>query len=508
MRIALDGWQRRSGPRYRRLAEALAGALGVALRQRELAPGDRLPPERVLADALALSRGTVVRAYEELAAAGVVERRQGAGTYVRPRPAWTSDGPTFGYPFGPDVGAGGAGGAGGGGAGGAGDGGDGGDGGEAGVDGSASEVELIDLSLPVPAATGHLPQIGPLPSLEDYGHGVHPAGLPELRAALAHYLTERQLLPTTPDQLIVTSGSQQALALLAGALLGPGRAVVTGCPTRPGLAELAADRQARLVGVPLGPGQRLDPAAVERAARRSPGAVVQFDAALHRLAGPARGELVAAARRCSAVLVEDLSQVVRAVEPPLAALDPAVVAVGSLSATFWAGLRIGWLRAPRPLHDQLLRLRRAADLAPSVPAQLLACALLRAADPAWYRSLERALTERRELVRRLLAEQLPAWRPEPLPDGPVGAVGAPSGCAPEGPALWVRLPVAETGTFAHLAETRFGVRTTPGALACADGRHLDALRLGCAQSPGTLEAAVDRLRAAWEEHSRRLAASP
>ncbi|MCC9309462.1 hypothetical protein LN042_20670 [Kitasatospora sp. RB6PN24] len=49
--------------------------------------------------------------------------------------------------------------------------------------------------------------------------------------------------------------------------------------------------------------------------------------------------------------------------------------------------------------------------------------------------------------------------------------------------------------------------TTPGATACADGRHPGGLRLGCAQAPETLEVAVDRLRAAWEEqHSRRSAA--
>ncbi|TQF04539.1 PLP-dependent aminotransferase family protein [Kitasatospora acidiphila] len=500
-RIALDGWQQRPGPRYRQIAEAAAAAV-----QRRLAvPGDRLPPERLLADALAVSRGTVVRAYERLVENGLVERRQGAGTYVSRRPAWTRD--RSAVPSGRVP---------------------------------APDVELIDLSLPVPAGTGHLPAVGAFPPLDGYGHGVHPAGLPELRTALAEQLTHRLRLPTEADQLIITAGSQQALALLATALSAPGRTVLTGCPTRPGLAELVAARQASVVGVPLGPEQQLDVAALARAGRRTPSPVLYLDAAAHRLAGTRRAELLAVVRRSSGVLIEDLSQLGLGgfeVEPggaqvgldgqvgvggsqvgsggaqvgvggsqvgsggaqvgldggvPLAALDEGVVAVGSLSATFWAGLRIGWLRAPAPLHERLLRLRGLADLAPSVPAQLLARELLAAAGPAWHRELGRALRERRELLLRLLAEQLPGWRAQP---------------SPAGLALWAWPPVADSTTFAHLAAARFGVLTTPGAAACADGRHLAGLRLGYAQAPDTLEAAVDRLRAAWEEHSRQLAAS-
>jgi DNA-binding transcriptional MocR family regulator len=478
-RIALDGWRQRPGPRYQRIADAVA----EAAQRRLVGPGDRLPPERVLADALAVSRGTVVRAYEQLVESGLVERRQGAGTYVGPRPAWTRDRPSVPSRRLP-----------------------------------TPDVEPIDLSLPVPAGTGHLPALGAAAPLDGFGHGVHPAGLPELRAALADELTHRLRLPTTADQLIITSGSQQALALLAEALLAPGRTVLTGCPGRPGLAELAAGRQAGLVGVPLGPELQLDVAGLARAARRAPSPVFYLDAAGHRLPGGRRGELLGVVRRCAGVLIEDLSQPGPSLlgpsllgpsllgpsgsgpsgsgsgpgEVPLAALDPEVVAVGSLSAVFWAGLRVGWLRAPAPLHDRLLRMRGLADLAPSVPAQLLARGLLAAADPAWYRELDRALRERRELLLRLLAEQLPGWRTQ---------------SAPAGLALWAWPPVLDSATFAHLAAGRFGVLTTPGAAACADGRHLAGLRLGYAQAPETLEAAVDRLRAAWEEHSRQLAAS-
>ncbi|WP_329565614.1 hypothetical protein [Kitasatospora sp. NBC_01266] len=58
-----------------------------------------------------------------------------------------------------------------------------------------------------------------------------------------------------------------------------------------------------------------------------------------------------------------------------------------------------------------------------------------------------------------------------------------------------------------LAATRYGVLVAPGAAACVDGRHHHGVRLSFAEAPDILEAAVDRLAAAWEEHGRRPAAS-
>src|SRR3954465_7213982 len=73
------GWQARRGPRYLALADAIADAA----HQEELADGTALPPERMLAAAAALSRGTGVAAYAELADRGIVERRRGSGTRLR-----------------------------------------------------------------------------------------------------------------------------------------------------------------------------------------------------------------------------------------------------------------------------------------------------------------------------------------------------------------------------------------------------------------------------------------
>ena len=68
-------------PRYLRLAKAFA----ERIKSGELPPGDSLPPERKIAELFGVSRVTVRRALERLAADGLIDQRQGSGTYVAPR---------------------------------------------------------------------------------------------------------------------------------------------------------------------------------------------------------------------------------------------------------------------------------------------------------------------------------------------------------------------------------------------------------------------------------------
>ena len=80
LRLAVD--KTRPTPAYLQLSEQLTRSI----EEGDLVAGSALPSERVLALDLGLSRMTVRRAFEELVAAGVVEQRQGSGTFVRPRP--------------------------------------------------------------------------------------------------------------------------------------------------------------------------------------------------------------------------------------------------------------------------------------------------------------------------------------------------------------------------------------------------------------------------------------
>lgn len=82
---ALADWASGDGPLYSRLAAGIRRAV-----QRGALPiGTRLPPERRLAQSLAVSRSTVVAAYEQLKSEGWLESRQGSGTWIRrPRRDW------------------------------------------------------------------------------------------------------------------------------------------------------------------------------------------------------------------------------------------------------------------------------------------------------------------------------------------------------------------------------------------------------------------------------------
>src|ERR1700761_9689974 len=84
--VVFASWRDRPGPRYARLAAALLEAID----QQAVARGTRLPAERTLAAVTGPSRGTVVACFDQLAEAGVLTRRQGAGTFVAGRPSWAA----------------------------------------------------------------------------------------------------------------------------------------------------------------------------------------------------------------------------------------------------------------------------------------------------------------------------------------------------------------------------------------------------------------------------------
>src|SRR5690242_6512473 len=78
---AVAGWRDRRGPAYRKLADAMRDALSAG----RFPMGTTLPPERKLAEAIGVSRTTVVGAYEALREEGWIESVQGSGTRVRPK---------------------------------------------------------------------------------------------------------------------------------------------------------------------------------------------------------------------------------------------------------------------------------------------------------------------------------------------------------------------------------------------------------------------------------------
>jgi DNA-binding transcriptional MocR family regulator len=461
--VVFDGWRDRPGPRYQRLAACLLDAVS----RRVLAAGTRVPAERQLAMVVGVSRGTVVACFEHLVAAGVLRRRVGAGTFVVGPPSWASSVR--------DSGRGVA---------------------ELLLRRLAGDLPVIDLSASCPGDVRHLPGV-PSPSLAELdGNGLDPRGLLSLRTAIASHLTRFGRLPTTAEQIVVCAGAQEALWLL-GRVLRPPRVLVS-CPTYPGLAGAFGS------GFAVVPGDVAGTTAVE--ASRAPGGSCVFvmpdghNPTGLVMSGVRRQAFASLADAERVLVIEDMALADLSLSGgfglPLAALSPAVIAVGSVSKLLWGGLRIGWIRVgveASGLLDALLARKASLNLATSSVAQAYAAQLLAAVSPSWLASHRLALAARRNHLVSLLGALLPAWRVDVVPSA--------------GLSLWVRLPVLDAAAFAFVA-SRHGVTVAPGAAACVCGSHRGHVRLSFAEQLDTLTLAVERLAVAWEAHTQTLAAAP
>ncbi len=452
----LGDWSVGAGPRFRRLARAVA----AAVERGALPPGSRLPAERPLATGLALGRGTVVAAYDLLVADGVVVRRVGSGTSVadldQPALPEGREGP--------------------------------------GLVGRLAEdpaPDLVDLSLSVVPGADDLPPVAL--TVEDLsGTGYGPWGRPGLRAMVAELLG-RWGLPTEPAQVVVTAGAQQAISLTAACWVRPGDTVVVDEPSYPGAPAAYRAAGARLTALPVD-GATPAPAALAAALGAIP-ALVYLQPTVQSpsgaVAGPGRRRALAEVLAPTRVpVVEDLSLAAlawRSFPPPLAAslsADHPVAVVGSLSKLLWGGLRLGFLRAPTPLAARLARLKATADLGTSVAGQVLAERWLAHPDlPTALEDRRRALRRRQGALVADLADRLPDWR-----------VTAPEG----GLSLWVTLPAPVAPRLAQVA-LRHGVAVATGPALGGSAASATGLRLSFAPDRATLARGVERLAAAWAE---------
>ncbi|WP_367137170.1 PLP-dependent aminotransferase family protein [Saccharothrix sp. HUAS TT1] len=247
----------------------------------------------------------------------------------------------------------------------------------------------------------------------------------DLRAAVADRLTRRGL-PTGVGDLLVTSGSQQALALVATALLEPGAVVAVEEPTY--LAALQCFRLADARVVPVaGDEHGVDPAAladvVERERPRLLYLVPTFANPTGRtLAAARRAEIAALADRHDLWVVEDdpYSELRYRGEPApsLASMSDRVLHAGSFSKVGAPGMRLGWLRAPESIMRTLVVVKQAADLHTSAVDQAAAAVYLRDNDlDAHIRRLCAAYGERRDAMIAALPSTVPAGTRWSDPDG-------------------------------------------------------------------------------------------
>lgn len=441
-------------PYYLSIARAVSG---LVLDGR-VPTNTRLPAERDLATALGVSRNTVTAAYAWLRDNRFLDSRQGAGSWTVLPDSGTGD--PSPSPF------------------------------------LSGAVEHIDLGVAGPPAVEGLRDAAFRAAEQLAAHvgglGYYPHGLPELRHAIARRYVERGL-PTTPEQIFVTNGAQQGVALLLDLLVQPGDEVLVESPTYPHALDAVRRSGARVRTVGVTP-QGWDMEYLVDAFRQWRPSLAYLIPDFHNPTGALmdddeRRVLVREARRAGAHLVVDESVAELAIDSgdlpaPVAAhdTDGRVITVGSVGKLLWGGLRVGWVRTTPPMVSRLMAVRQRFDLAGAVLDQLTTTHLL--ADVMRIRAeRSRWLRRNRDALLAALRDRLPDWRPN-VPGG--------------GLVLWAALPQPVASALSAAA-VRHGVHPAAGPVFGSDGTLERYLRLSYTRPPDVLADAVDRLAAAYAE---------
>ena len=456
LELLLGDW-RNSGAAY----EALAERVRLLILDGRIAVDTRLPAERDLAERLHLSRTTVTAAYRHLREQGMLHSVRGSGSVAR-------------LPGAPAILP------------------------------APLETEYIDFSKASPPALPWLPEVArqAVDDLPGYlgDAGFDPIGQVVLREAIADRYTARGL-PTSPDQIMVTIGAQHAIALLSRAIVGRGDRALIEVPTYPHAYEAFRAAGARLVPVPVaphGPGvdEREETAALVQAVRHSNPVAAYLIPDFHNPTGrtmsrESRAEALDAAARQGTIVIADETtaelDIDRAGEFPPMAADGQAVMVGSVGKSVWGGIRVGWIRADRPLIRRLLAVRSPGDLGTPILEQLIVTRLLGRMDEILELRREQ-LRAGRDHLEDLIARQLPEWH-VPRVDG--------------GIVTWVGLGASVSSQLA-LAARREGLIIAAGPRFGIDGAFERFIRLPICYSPETTDAAVAALARTW----RSLAHSP
>ncbi|MBI5543674.1 MAG: PLP-dependent aminotransferase family protein [Deltaproteobacteria bacterium] len=486
------------------LFQQIAGNLREQIASGLMPEGHRLPPERTLARELGVNRSTVLAAYAELKADGLVDAHVGRGTVVLPQrfaPRGTTSSPAQPFswrqisrrsaaseplPIIRDL-----------------------------LE-LASHQDVIPLSVGMPA-----PELLPLDAVREIGERMlaergatallhsPTEGIAPLRESVAALLASRGI-ECDPAEVLVTTGSQQGLDLVRRVLIDPGDVVVVEQPTFFGALEILRGAEARLVPVPVdADGMRVD--VLEELLGRIRPKLIYTLPTFQNPSGASlslerRKKLLALAYRYQVPIVEDdLYYDLRyhgAPLPTLRSLDRAgyVLYLSSISKVLVPGMRVGFLVAPRPFLRSLALAKQAVDLHSTTFGQWFLDTWLR--EGRWAPHVE-TVRQAYSAKRRIMLEALAKCRPAGL------TWTEPAG----GFYLWCRYPtrLAPSKVLARAARER--VSFLPGEACYVDEPVENHLRLNFTfPSARQIRQGVERLgkalqAAAVEPDSRRAAGS-
>ncbi len=482
-------------PLYRQIERGVRAAIAGGM----IPIGARLPPERTLAAALGVDRTTVVRAYHDLTAAGLVEAHVGRGTTVVAAPLPDGTGAAAGrsgrgiaasgpvrppewaqrFASRPDE-----------------------DPALADVAALAARPDVVSFVAGVPAP-GAYPTAAFRGLLDEAlgagGEGLlqycPPEGVASLREAVAARLARRGA-PVGAGRVLVCAGSQQGLYLLARAFVEPGDVVAVEAPTYLGALQVFRAAGARLVTIPADR-DGLDPDRLgELLDRRS----VKLLYVLPTFQNPTgatlpierRERLLALARRHGVPVIEDDPYGELRYQgtdaPSLLALSPGaaspVVYLSTFSKVLFPGFRLGFVAAPPPVVERLAWEKALVDLDSNPLAQWAVAAFLdRGLLDAHLDRVRRIYPERRDALAVALEREAGGHLSFRRPEG--------------GFYLWARLAAGLRAREVLAEGAATGVAFVPGDLFHADGGGRDAMRLAfSALSSDQLAEGASRLGAA------------
>lgn len=315
-------------------------------------------------------------------------------------------------------------------------------------------------------------------------------GEPELREQAA--LRVSRTLPTTPDQIQITTGSQEAIYLVGHAMLEPGDVVLVERPTYLAAVQAFASSGARMVGIPSDD-HGAQPDALEELIREHAPRFVYLIPTFQNPSGVSmprerRERIAQILLRTGVPLIEDDPYGELRFEgetaPQIAALPGMArqtLLLNSLSKIVAPGLRLGWIRGEGPIMNTLSIAKEAVGLHSSSVDQLAMARYLEVCDVDEHVTRVAAVyRERRDAMARVLPSVLPEGATLTRPEG--------------GMFLWATLANGiDTAALLPLA-VQEGVAFVPGASFFAHDPDRTAMRLSyVTNSPEVIAEGVQRL---------------
>jgi DNA-binding transcriptional MocR family regulator len=298
---------------------ALVQALETDIQNGALQDGDRLPPQREIAEALGVTIATITKAFREAIQRGIVTARTGSGTFVRI--------------------------------------------GGNGIDATEPSFDLSLNNVPSrpakPFLDEALHEIGSRRSSETLCCYTPASGTDQQRANMAKWLRRRGLTAPSSDVLL-THGGQHGLAACFSALTQPGDTVLCERWTYTGIRRLAEMYSVKIEGVAMD-AEGLVPDQLARKFASTSAKLLICTASVQNpttasMSAERRRAIVALCQKHSATMVEDdiYGALSSDETPPLAALAPqSVIHISSLSKCLAPGIRLGAILAPEKYQSSL-----------------------------------------------------------------------------------------------------------------------------------------------------------